>query len=92
MHGYVPRASPEARLNAAAILEVTGPPYMPDDRELWACALQVERQHGKEAPRFVAQRIGALAELGDEAGIAAWKMIAERLDKLMRAGDGCGIS
>jgi len=49
---------------------------LPDDRELWACALQVERQHGKDAPRFVAQRIGALAELGDEAGIATWKAIA----------------
>jgi len=53
-----------------------------DDRELWACALQVERQHGKDAPRFVAQRIGALAELGDEAGIATWKAIARRLAQL----------
>jgi len=58
---------------------------VPDDRELWACALQVERQHGKNAPRFVAARIGALAVAGDEQGIATWKMIAERLDKLRRA-------
>jgi len=58
---------------------------LPDDRELWACALQVERQHGDNATRFVAERIGALAISGDEQGIATWKAIAERLDKLRRA-------
>ena len=57
---------------------------MPDDRELWACALQVECQHGEEAPRFVAERIGALAAAGDEQGIATWKAIARRLDRLRR--------
>ena len=58
---------------------------VPDDRELWACALQVERQHGNDAPRFVAERIGALAVAGDEQGIATWKAIAERIDKLRRS-------
>ena len=57
---------------------------LPDDRELWACALQVERQHGKDAPRFVAERIGALAVAGDQEGIATWKAIARRLDNLIR--------
>jgi hypothetical protein len=57
-----------------------------DDRELWACALQVERQHGKDAPRFVAERIGALAVAGDQAGVATWKAIAQRLDRLNRTG------
>jgi len=57
---------------------------LPDDRELWACALQVERQHGKDAPRFVAERIGASAVAGDEEGIATWKAIARRLDQLSR--------
>jgi len=61
---------------------------MADDRELWACAVQVERQHGKSAPRFVAERIGDLALAGDEQGVATWKMIAERLDKLNQIGDG----
>jgi len=42
-----------------------------DDRELWACALQVERQHGHDAPRFIAERIGGLAIAGDEEGIKA---------------------
>jgi len=58
-----------------------------DDRELWACALQVERQHGDDAPRFVAERIGALAVAGDKAGVATWKAIAHRLDRLNRTGD-----
>jgi hypothetical protein len=29
------------------------------DRELWACANEVMRQHGDRAPLFVAERIGA---------------------------------
>jgi len=57
---------------------------MPDDCELWACALQVERQHGEDAPRFVAERIGALAVAGDAEGIATWKAIARRLCNLQR--------
>jgi len=63
------------------------PTTMPDDRELWACALQVERQHGDDAPRFVAERIGALAVAGDQAGVATWKAIAWRLDQLRRSED-----
>jgi len=57
---------------------------VPDDRELWACALQVERQHGENAGRFVAERIGALAVAGDHDGVTTWKAIAQRLDKLRR--------
>ena len=64
---------------------------LPDDRELWACALQVERQHGKDAPRFVAERIGGLAVAGDQEGVATWKAIAERLNGLA-IGRRCGWS
>jgi len=67
------------------------PNPMPDDRELWACALQVERQHGKDAPRFVAERIGALATAGDEEGMATWKAIARRLDQLGRGIISVGL-
>lgn len=52
------------------------------DRELWACALEVERQHGANAPVFIATRIGALALASDMAGVATWRAIAGRLDKL----------
>lgn len=55
---------------------------MISDRELWACASHVLQQHGDRAPVFVAERIGALALVGDEAGVATWKAIAVRMDRL----------
>lgn len=54
--------------------------------ELWACAYEIERQHGDRAPLFVAERIGALALSDDVDGIAHWKEIARRLDQLRRYG------
>ena len=58
-----------------------------DDKELWACALHVERQHGDDAPRFVAERIGALVLAGDTEGVATWKAIAVKLEAtLLRGG------
>ncbi|HEV7311252.1 DUF6961 family protein [Sphingopyxis sp.] len=56
-----------------------------EERHLWACALAVEKQHGAGAPRFVAARIGALALVGDSAGVERWKAIAAKLDALARA-------
>jgi hypothetical protein len=53
------------------------------NRELWACANEVIRQHGAEAPRFVAERIGALALAGDKAGVSTWKAIAAKMDALI---------
>jgi len=52
------------------------------ERHIWACALAVEKQHGKGAQLFVAERIGALALAGDGEGVAMWKAIAVRLDAL----------
>ena len=52
------------------------------DREIWAAALQVERHHGDDAPKFIAERIGALAVAGDFEGVETWKAIAGRLDAL----------
>ena len=46
------------------------------NRELWACANEVVRQHGDRAPMFVAERIGAMVLAGDVAGIDAWKAVA----------------
>lgn len=57
-----------------------------DDKELWACALQVERQHGNDAPKFVAERIGALALAGDFEGVETWRTIAGKLDALRQQG------
>ncbi|WP_082006525.1 DUF6961 family protein [Sphingomonas sp. ERG5] len=53
---------------------------MTPDRERWAEALAVERQHGDRAPAFIAERAAALALAGDIAGIARW--IAARIDQL----------
>ena len=53
-----------------------------DDRELWACALAVERRYGDRAPLHVAERIGALVLDGDNDGVEVWKAIAARLDQL----------
>lgn len=55
-----------------------------EERHLWACALAVEKQHGADAPRFVAERIGALALAGDGAGVERWKAIAAKMDALAR--------
>lgn len=56
---------------------------MASDRELWACTNEVVRQHGDRAPLFVAERIGALALAGDEAGVATWKAIAAKMDAML---------
>lgn len=55
---------------------------MTDEQHLWACALAVEKQHGKEAPLHVAERIGALALAGDMAGVERWKAIAAKMQAL----------
>lgn len=50
--------------------------------EIWACALEVERQYGDDAPRHIAERIRDLSLAGDEAGVETWKAIADRYDRL----------
>jgi hypothetical protein len=55
---------------------------MTSERELWACALLVEREQGDNAAVYIAERIGALALEGDAAGVARWKAIAEKLSLL----------
>lgn len=52
------------------------------EEERWAEALAVQRQHGDNADAFVAERIGALALMGDDAGVARWREISARLDRL----------
>ena len=51
--------------------------------ELWAVATQTLRQHGEQAPLFVAERIGALVLAGDSAGVATWGAIAARMAQLV---------
>ena len=55
---------------------------MSPDHERWAEALAIERQHGDQAPVFLAERLGALALTGDDAGVERLKQIASKLDQL----------
>lgn len=55
---------------------------MTPEQERWAEALTIERQHGDQAPLYIAERIGALAMAGDAAGVNRFKQIAVRLDLL----------
>lgn len=55
---------------------------MVDDWELWACALAVLRDHGKDARRHVARRISRLADAGDVAGSDTWRLIGNRVLRL----------
>lgn len=54
-----------------------------DDQFRWAEALQIEKMHGADAPRWIAGRIAALAVAGDAAGVERFLAIAERMDQLI---------
>lgn len=59
---------------------------MTTDEERWAEALMVERLHGERAQIHIAERVGTLALVGDEAGVERWREIAKRLDRLVQPG------
>lgn len=60
-------------------------PDVTPQQERWAEALMVEREHGDDAPRVIAERIGTLATEGDFDGVARWRAIAERLSQLRQS-------
>ena len=55
------------------------------EKERWAEATTIMRQHGDGAPAWIAERIGALALTGDEAGVQRFREIAGKVDQVMRA-------
>ena len=55
---------------------------MASEHELWAIALEVERDHGESGPRHIAQKIGAAAIAGEWDAVTMWKAIASRFDEL----------
>lgn len=59
---------------------------MNPERELWACALLVEREHGDGADAHIAERVTTLALAGDFAGVERWRAIADKLDWLRDGG------
>lgn len=58
---------------------------MSSDHERWAEALAIERQHGPDGSRWVAERAGALALAGDVAGLQRFRDIAGKLEQLLAA-------
>jgi hypothetical protein len=66
---------------------VTGP--RTEDEWRWAEALALEKLHGSDAPRWIAERIGTLALAGDESGVERLQEIAQRLDQML-TGRGSG--
>lgn len=45
-------------------------------------ALWVEKTHGDRGAEHIAKQVARLAELGDEDGIAMWREVASRYDRL----------
>ncbi|WP_174291234.1 DUF6961 family protein [Sphingomonas bacterium] len=56
-----------------------------EQQRRWAEALAFEKQWGVDAPLRIAERIGVVALLGDEQGIARLKQIAACVDQIIQA-------
>lgn len=56
---------------------------MTSEEERWAEAIAVHRMYNNRAAEHVAERIGALAVLGDQDGIDRWIAIARQVDQLL---------
>lgn len=55
-----------------------------DQEHLWACALEIERQHGKSAFLFASMRADALLAEGAFEGARVWRAILDRIEALER--------
>ncbi|WP_114951530.1 DUF6961 family protein [Sphingosinicella terrae] len=53
------------------------------DWELWACANEMVRRHGDDAPVQAALRSDALLEAGDLEGAKVWRLIASNAVELL---------
>lgn len=59
---------------------------MTRDKELWALALWVEKHHGVDGPRFIAEKVGRFALDGEMGAVELWRDVAARFDQLQRQG------
>ena len=55
---------------------------MTREQELWGVALWVEKQHGPDGGRFIAEQVGRLAIAGEAEGVSMWRAAAERFQAL----------
>jgi hypothetical protein len=61
-------------------------PSLPSrDQELWALALSIERRHGSDGPRVIAEKIGAYAAAGEDGAVNLWRAVAERYERMLSA-------
>lgn len=55
---------------------------MSPEQHLWACALEMERQHGEAAFLCAAMRADELAKEGAFEGARTWRAILSRIEAL----------
>lgn len=53
------------------------------DHELLALALSIERKHGRDGPRVIAEKVGGFAEAGEFEAVQLWVEVARRYDSLI---------
>ena len=53
------------------------------DQELWAMTLWVEREHGDDGDRFIAERVLHFEETGEAGGQELWLRVARRYVELV---------
>jgi len=61
---------------------------MSEDQHLWACALEVERQHGESAFLFASMRADELLAEGAFEGARTWRAILQRIEALQAYPSG----
>ena len=52
------------------------------EQELWAMALWVDREHGKEGEHFITERVPHFEKIGDKGGKQLWMDVARKFVKL----------
>ncbi|HEX8533803.1 MAG TPA: hypothetical protein VF662_06515 [Allosphingosinicella sp.] len=63
------------------------PTHILTDWELWACAQEMVRQHGFDAPIIAAMRADELMKKVDLDGAANWRLIVQRINQLIPPGE-----
>lgn len=56
--------------------------------ELWACANELVRQYGRDAPIHAAMRADELLLDGEREGAATWRLIVHRINELLASHQG----
>ncbi len=56
------------------------------EQEIWALALSVERKHGENADRFIAERVAAFEQSGPPGALALWRQVQRRNEQLSSTG------